>query len=87
MTLLLNAVVAAFTLTAIVLFALGVLAWRRAESAKIALLALGFGWFAAAGLVSSWWLFAREDLQTLLTIHVALGTVGLVTIYVAAVKR
>lgn len=87
LTLLLNLAVAAFTLTAIALTALGALAWRRSGQARIGGLAAGFGFFALAGLVSSWWLFAREDLQTLLTIHAAITAAGLLTIYLAAVKR
>lgn len=87
MTVWLNVAVAAFTLTAGALSVLGTLAWRRSEHAKLGLLALGFTWFALAGLVSSWWLFTREGLDTLFTIHVSLAALGLLTIYVATVKR
>lgn len=87
MTTLLNVVVAAFTLTSIALTGLGVLAWRRTGRTKMSLLALGFGWFAAGGVLASWWLFARENLEALLTIHVGLSAVGLLTIYVATIKQ
>lgn len=87
MTLLLNLSVATFTLTAVALTGLGVLAWRRSGQARIGMLSLGFGWFAIAGVLASWWLFTREDLQTLLTVHTAVMALGLLTIYIAAVKR
>lgn len=87
MSVLLNVAVAAFTLTAFALALLGFAAWRRADRAKMGVLAVGFSWFAAAGLLSSWWLFAREDLELLFTIHVTLAALGLLTIYTATVKR
>lgn len=87
MTTLLNVAVAAFTLTAIALTILGFLSWRRSKRTKLGVVALGFGWFAAAGLLASWWLFSREDLETLFTIHAALSAAGLLTIYLATVRR
>lgn len=87
MTLLLNAAVGAFTLTALALTVLGALGWHRSRRTKTGVLAIGFGFFAAAGLLSSWWLFNREDLATLLTLHVLLTSAGLLTIYIASVKR
>lgn len=87
MSLALNLAVAAFTLTALALTLLGALAWRRSGQARIGGLAAGFGLFAVAGLLTSWWLFAREDLEALLTIHTAITALGLLTIYLAAVKR
>lgn len=83
----LNLAVAAFTLTAGVLAALGALAWRRSGQARIGGLAAGFGLFAVAGVVSAVWLFTREDLETLLTLHASITSLGLLTIYLAAVKR
>lgn len=87
MTLLLNLATAAFTLIALALFGIGLLGWRRSKRPKTAILAIGFGWFAVAGLLSSWWLFARDDLDTLLTLHILLTGFGLLTIYFASVKR
>lgn len=87
MTLLLNLATAAFALIALALFVIGFLGWRRSKRPKTAILALGFGWFAIAGLLSSWWLFARDDLDTLLTLHIILTALGLLTIYFASVKR
>lgn len=87
MSILLNLAVAAFTLTAIALTVLGVLAWRRSGQARIGGLAAGFGFFALAGVITSWWLFAREDLETLLAVHTAITALGLITVYLAAVKR
>lgn len=87
MTTLLNVATAAFAVTALALTVLGVLAWRRSRRPKTGLLAAGFALFAAAGGLAAWWLFAREDLETLLAIHLALTAAGLIAIYVAAVKR
>lgn len=83
----LNVAVAAYALTALALAVLGVLGWRRSRRTKIGVLAAGFGLFAAGGLLAAWWLFAREDLETLLTLHLGLGAAGLLTVYVATVKR
>lgn len=83
----LNVAVAAFTLTAAALTVLGAIAYRRSGQARVGGLAAGFGLFAIAGVVSAVWLFTREDLETLLTIHISVTALGLVTIYVAAVKR
>lgn len=87
MTTLLNVAAASFAVTALALTGLGVLAWHRSRRAKTGVLAGGFALFAASGGLASWWLFAREDLETLLTIHLILTAAGLLTIYVAAVKR
>lgn len=87
MTTLLNAAVAAFTLTAFALTWLGTRGWWRSRRPKTGVLAVGFAFFALAGAVATWWLFAREDLTQLLTLHVALTSAGLVTIYLASVKR
>lgn len=87
MSTLLNVAVAAFTLTALALTILGLVSWRRASRGKLGVVTLGFACFAVAGGLASWWLFAREDLETLLTIHVALSAIGLLTIYIATVKR
>lgn len=87
LSLALNLSVAAFTLTAAALTVLGAIAYRRSGQARIAGLAAGFGLFALAGLVSAVWLFTREDLETLLSLHTAITAAGLVTIYLAAVKR
>lgn len=87
MTLVLNVAVALFTLTALALTGLGALGWHRSRRPKTGVLTLGFSFFAMAGLLSSWWLFNREDLTTLLTLHVLLTGAGLLTIYIASVKR
>jgi apolipoprotein N-acyltransferase len=75
----LNVALAALTVTALALSVLGALAWRRSGRTKMGVLAVGFGWFALAGLLASWWLFARENLETLLTLHTALSAAGLLT--------
>lgn len=87
LTLWLNLALSAFTLTALVLTVLGAIAYRRSRQVRIAGLAAGFGLFALAGVLSALWLFTREDLTTLLTFHTAITAAGLLTIYVAAVKR
>lgn len=87
LSVLLNVAVAAFTLTALALTGLGALAWRRSGQARIGGLSLGFGFFAVAGIVSAVWLFTSEDLERLLTVHLAVTALGLLAIYAAAVKR
>lgn len=87
MSALLNLTVAAFTVVALFLLVLGLLGWRRSKRPKTGILALAFAWFAVAGITTSWWLFTREDIVTLLTVHVSLTTLGLITIYFATVKR
>lgn len=87
MSLLLNLATAGFTLIAIVLVVLGAAGWRRSKRPKTAILTVGFAWFAVAGILSTWWLFSREDLETLLTVHIVLTGLGLLTIYFASVKR
>lgn len=87
MTVLLNLAVAAFTLTAIALTVLAAIGWRRSGQARMGGLTAGFGLFAVAGLVTAVWLFTREDLARLLTVHAAITAAGLLTIYLAAVKR
>jgi hypothetical protein len=86
-SLVLNLAVAAFALTAIALTGLAGVGWRRSGQARMGGLTAGFGLFAVAGLVTAWWLFAREDLETLLTVHTAVTAAGLLVIYLAAVKR
>lgn len=87
MTLLLNVAVAAFTLTALALALLGWRGWTRSRRPKTGVLAVGFTFFLVAGAIASWWLFNREDLTTLLTLHLLLNSAGLLTIYLASVKR
>ena len=83
----LSMAVAAFTLTALALTVVAILAWRRSRSARMALLSLGFGWFAASGLVSSVGLFRGLDAVDLLMWQSIFAALGLVTIYLAAAKR
>lgn len=87
MTTILNVALAAFTLTALALTIVGAAAWWRSRRARTGILALGFGWFTLAGVTSSAWLFTREQLVPLLTLHLALSSLGLLTIYLASVKR
>jgi apolipoprotein N-acyltransferase len=87
LSLLLNVAVAASTLIAMALLVIGLLGWRRSRRPKTLILATGFGWFALAGLLSTWWIFTQDDLETLLTIYIGLSAVGLLTIYYASVKR
>lgn len=87
MTAALNFAFAAFTMTALALTIVGVASWRRARTPRLAVLAAGFAWFALAGLTGSAWLFTQDELAPLLTMHVALSSLGLLTIYLATVKR
>lgn len=83
----LNLAFAVFTVTALALSIVGVVSWRRARTPRLAVLAAGFSCFALAGLTGSAWLFTQDELAPLLTMHVALSSLGLLTIYLAAVKR
>lgn len=87
MSLLLNLATAAYTLTALVLLALSAAGWWRSRRPKTGILTLAFAWFAIAGLLASWWLFSRQDVIPLLTLHILLTGIGLLTIYFATVKR
>lgn len=87
MSILLNAGVAASTVLATLLAVLGLLGWRRSRSPRLGLLALGFGAFAVAGLGTSWWLFRGHDVESAFAFHVLASAVGLLLVYLAAVKR
>lgn len=78
---------AAYTLVAFAVTGLAFVAWHRSGSVRQMLLALSFAQFALAGVVTSAWLFLRNDTTLLLAADLGLGTLGLLTLYVAAVKR
>lgn len=83
----LSLAVAAYTLTALALTFVAGLAWWRSRRARMALLATGFGLFALGGLVTSYGIFRSLDIVDLLTWQMVFSALGLVTIYLAAVKR
>jgi hypothetical protein len=66
---------------------LGVAAWARSRRARSLILALGFAWFALAGILGIWTAARSSDAVGLLTTFCALSTAGLVTLYFAVVKR
>ncbi|MBW3583478.1 MAG: hypothetical protein KY455_10310 [Euryarchaeota archaeon] len=83
----LSIAVAAYTLTALALTFVAGLAWWRSRRTRMALLGTGFGWFAVGGIVASYGIFRGFAVVDLLTWQVVLSALGLVTIYLAAVKR
>ncbi|MGB0652993.1 MAG: hypothetical protein ACPGQL_07310 [Thermoplasmatota archaeon] len=87
MSSLLNASAAVLSLVALAVTLLAFLGWRRSGLGKQLLLALGFGCFAAAGIVTSIGLFRGTSEVTLLTWQTLLAAVGVFMVYVAAVKR
>lgn len=87
MSTLLNAGVAAGAVLATLLAVLGFIAYRRSRSPRLALLALGFAAFASGSLATSWWLFRGQDVENAFGIHVVASAVGLLLVYLAAVKR
>lgn len=87
MSTLLNVGVAAGAVLSTLLAVLGLVAWRRSRSPRLALLALGFSAFAVGSLATTWWLFRGQDVENAFAIHVLASAVGLLLVYLAAVKR
>ncbi len=87
MSTLLNAAAAILTIGALVLTVLAALAWHRSRAGRLALLAGGFGLFAAAGLSTSAGLFSNASLQGMLTVQTTLTAAGVFVVYLAAVKK
>ena len=84
---LLSLAVAAYSATALLLAAVALRAWRRAQSRKVLLLALAFAAFLAKGLLFSAALFRTTDWRDLLLPGLALDVTGLALLYGAVLRR
>ncbi|MEK6974906.1 MAG: hypothetical protein AABY18_01025 [Candidatus Thermoplasmatota archaeon] len=87
MTLLLNASVALLALVATALAILAFIGWTRNRTGRLAMLAIGFGIVAAAGIITAIGMFTSQTPVAMLTWQSLLLAAGLFVVYLAAVKR
>ena len=83
-----NVLVAAVTVFALALAVIAFLSWRRAQNARLALLGVAFGVFAAKGLfLSVALLVGWQDLAQLLVISAGFDLVILALFYGFTLRR